>query len=274
MKDYYSILGVKSDASDDQIRSAYKKLAMQHHPDRGGDSGKFQEIQEAYNILSNPQKKHEYEHQKHFENAGGFQFNFSFGDGGIHDIFRQMHSAHFNGMFKQGAINRDLRTQMHLDLESTLENQNKIIEIANNNGKRTVQVNIPRGVQSNMQMRFSGHGDNSIPNIPAGDLYVDFIVKPHPVFNVDGINLITKKRINAIDAVLGLTTTVTGLDGKLFTINVSQGTQPGTNFKFTQQGLWDLNHPVRGDLIVVIDIEVPKSISREQLNKLNTITHD
>lgn len=271
MKDYYNILGIDPSSSDDQIRTAYKKLAMQHHPDRGGDQGKFQEIQEAYSVLSDTHKRAEWEHHRNFQNAGGFNFNFNFGGGDIHDIFRQFHGGQFGNMFRQQQRNRDIRTQIAVDLESTLEAQVKILEINHNGTQRTIQVNIPRGVQSSMQMRFSGHGDSSIGNLPPGDLYVDFVIRPHPIFSVDGINLIMTKKINAVDAIIGTNILINGLDNRNFNLNVASGTQHGSQVRFAQQGLWDINHPVRGDLIVNIEIEIPKSITKDQLNKLTSL---
>ena len=273
MKDYYNILGIDPASSDDQIRTAYKKLAMQHHPDRGGDQTKFQEIQEAYSVLSDTHKRAEWEHNRNFQQAGGFNFNFSFGDGNLHDIFRQFHAGPFGGGgFRHQQRNRDIRTQIQVDLESTLDSQTKILEINHNGSHRTVQVNIPRGVQSSMQMRFSGHGDSSIPNAPPGDLYVDFVIRPHPIFNVEGINLIMKKKVNAIDAILGTNIPINGLDNRSFTLNIARGTQHGTQIRFAQQGLWDINHPIRGDLLVYIEIDVPTSITKDQLNKLTSLT--
>lgn len=272
MKDYFNILGIDPSSNEDQIRMAYKKLAMQHHPDRGGDQSKFQDIQEAYSVLSDTNKRAEWEHHRNFQNAGGFNFSFNFGNGDIHDIFRQFHGGGFPGGFRQQQRNRDVRTQIHIDLASTLDNQTKILEINNNGVLKNVQVNIPRGVQSSMQMRFPGHGDSSIPNIQPGDLYVDFVIRPHPVFSVDGINLVMKKKINAIDAILGTTIPINGLDNRQFTLNIGRGTQHGTQLRFAQQGLWDINNPVRGDLYVVIEIEIPTSISKDQLQKLNSLT--
>lgn len=271
MKDYYNILGIDPTSSDDQIRTAYKKLAMQHHPDRGGNQAKFQEIQEAYSVLSDTHKRTEWEHNRNFQNAGGFNFNFNFNGGDIHDIFRQFHGGSFGGVFRQHQRNKDIRTQIHITLESTLDSQNKILEINNNGVHKTIEVNIPRGVQSSMQMRFSGHGDSSIPNLPPGDLYVDFVIIPHPIFSVDGINLIMHKKINAVDAILGTNIVINGLDNRNFTLNIARGTQHGTQIRFAQQGLWDINHPVRGDLFVKIEIEVPVSITKDQLNKLNSL---
>lgn len=273
MKDYYNILGIDATASEDQIRQAYKRLAMQHHPDRGGDAAHFQEIQEAYSTLTDPERRAQWEQQRNFQDAHqGFHFQFNFGQD-MNDIFRGFHGGPF-GHFRQQQKNRDLRTQMVLDLASTLDTQIKHINIRHQDGTtNTVQINIPRGVQSNMQMRFPGYGDHSNKSIPPGDLYVDFRINPAPGFTVNNTNLHKKCMINCIDAMLGHTVTVVGLDGRSFDLNIPKGTQPGTQFRIPQNGLWDLNHPVRGDLFVEIVLEVPQTISQEQFQRLNTLVN-
>ena len=120
MKDHFSTLGVEPSANDEEIKKAYKKLAMKHHPDRGGDQSKFQEIQEAYDTLSNPQKRAQWEQERQFGGAGGpggFHFNFGFGHD-INDIFRQFTGGGFRHAPQR---NRDLRLGIEIDLESTLE---------------------------------------------------------------------------------------------------------------------------------------------------------
>lgn len=270
MKDYYNILGVQPNASEDEIRSAYKKLAMKHHPDRGGDQAVFQEVQEAYSTLTDSEKRQQWEHQRSFGSGqhGGFGFSFNFGPD-INEIFRGFHGgAHFGQGFRQPTKNRDLRTVMDLDLASTLEPQTKYVEINSPSGKRTVEINVPRGVQSGMQMRFPGHGENTVSNIQPGDLYVEFRIKVAPGFTVNNLNLHKKAFVNCIDAILGTAVNVTGLDGKNFDLTVPPGTQPSTQFRIAQQGLWDINHPVRGDLFIEVMLEVPRSLSRTQLDNL------
>ena len=275
MKDYYNILGLQEGADDEAIRQAYKRLAMKHHPDRGGDSAQFQEIQEAYATLSDPAKRAQWQQQRHFQHDGGpFSFSFNFGGPDINDIIRNFGGVHFGQGFRQNtARNRDLRVVMDLDLASTLESQVKHVEIRNPDGStRTVQVNVPRGVTSNMQMRFPGHGENHIKNVQPGDLYVEFRVHPAAGFTVNGIHLHKRTMINAIDAILGTSVNVSGLDGKMFTVNVPAGTQPNAQLRIPSQGLWDSNHPVKGDLFLEVLIEIPARITADQLERLQRST--
>ena len=134
MKDYFNILGVGADASEEDIKRAYRTLAMKHHPDRGGDQAKFQEIQEAYSVLTDPQKRAEWEMHRNGNPfgqgmPGGFHFNFNFGGPGqpfdINDIFGQFNGDPFQGFRQQQRRNRDLKVVVDLDLASTLEPQKK-----------------------------------------------------------------------------------------------------------------------------------------------------
>lgn len=270
MKDHFNTLGVSPTASEDEIKKAYKKLAMKHHPDRGGEQAKFQEIQEAYDTLSNPQKRAQWEQEKHFGGAGGpggFSFNFGFGPD-INDIFRQF----TGGGFRQPQRNRDIRLGIEVDLESTLDEQTHHINVQHSNGvNKTVEVKIPRGVQTGMQMRFSGKGDHSINNLPPGDLYLEFRVRQHPDFKINGIHLTKLVTMNCIDAILGCKITVTGLDGKTFEIQTPPATQHGARFRIPDQGLWDINQPVRGNLFVEVALQVPAAPTSEQLTKLQQL---
>lgn len=274
IKDYFSILGVETSANDDEIKKAYKRLAMKHHPDRGGDQNKFQEIQEAYDTLINPERRARWEQERQFGdrqgNPGGFHFNFGFGPN-FDDIIRQFHGGQpFNG-FRQ-MRNRDFKVAVDVELASTLQKQNIHVNVQlGNKTNKTVEVEIPRGIQTGMQMRCSGHGDTSVSGVPPGDLYVDFRVRSHPDFRIDGINLIKVNTINCIDAILGTSIGVTGLDNRKFEINLPPATQHGSKFRIPEQGLWDVNQPVRGDLLVEISVQVPAMITNEQLDRLQKL---
>lgn len=277
MKDHFATLGLKAGASDDDVRQAYRRLAMQHHPDRGGDSAEFQAIQEAYATLSDPQRRAEWEQQQSFANMGGqpggFNFSFNFGGPDINDILRGFHGHDPFGAFRNRAPrNRDLRAVIDLDLASTLNTQQRHIDIRNPDGaSRTVKVDIPRGVQSGMQMRCPGHGETHIAGVPAGDLMVEFRVAVPSHYQVQHINVLYQAPINCIDAITGTKITVPGIDGRMFDLSVPRGSQHGTQLRLAQQGLWDVNQPVRGDLLVEILLEVPQRISTEQLTRLQQL---
>lgn len=275
MKDYFNILGVDQNASNDDIKKAYKRLAMKHHPDRGGDQAKFQEIQEAYDTLTDPQKRGQWEQQRHFGGGDGgpghFHFNFGFGQNNpfganFDELFRQFGGG---SPFRQVQKNRDLRMVLELDLESTLEKQVHHINVRHTNGvTKMVEVEIPRGVQTGMQMRFTGQGDHAVTDIPPGDLYIDFRVRPHQEFRISGIHLTRTLSLNCIDAIIGTTVKIKSLEGSEFEITVPPGTQNQTKFRIPNYGLWDINQPLRGDLYLEVSLFVPIEATAEQIAKL------
>jgi len=288
MKDYFNILGVAPGASDEEIKKAYRSLAMKHHPDRGGDQAQFQEVQEAYAVLSDPQKRAEWDMQRNGGGQfggggpGGFHFNFNFGQGGgdpfdIHDLFRNFHQGGgdpFGGFQqRQQRRNRDLEVTIDLDLASTLDKQTKHISVTHLNGTRkTVSVDIPRGVNGNMRMKYAGHGDQSNSDLPAGDLYINFRVLRNPNFEIEGMDLIKVVRLNCLDAITGTSLSVDTLDGKTLNWNVPVGTQHGSRFRLGQHGLWNIDHPVRGSLIAHIHLVVPSDLTAEQLIAIEKIS--
>ena len=231
---------------------------------------------EAYDILTTPDRRAQWEHERQYGNQqqgpGGFSFNFGFPGADINEIFRQFTSGGgFHG-FRAPQRNRDLRMGIEIDLESTLTEQKHHVNVQNTNGtNKTVEIRIPRGVQTGMQMKFSGHGDQANPSLPAGDLYVEFRVRAHPDFQVHGIHLSKLTKINCIDAMLGSKIQVVGLDGKTFEINTPPATQHGTRFRVPGQGLWDVNQPIRGDLFVEVVIQVPTAPTVEQLDRLQKL---
>ncbi len=274
MKNYYQTLGLNESASEDEVKRAYKRMAMQHHPDRGGDVGRFQEIQEAYDTLTDPQRRAQWEQQRQWANgARGQNFGFSFNFGpDLNDILRQFHGGDPFGQFRQQR-NRDLRIHIDIDLASTLSQQHKTVEIRHQDGSsRTVQIDIPRGVQNGVQMRLTGHGDHSNKSVPPGDLYVDFRINDTAGFSVDHINISKKLELNSIDAIIGTRVSTQGLDRKQFDLVIPPGTQNGTQFRIAAQGLYDINTQVRGDLFFEIALVTPRSVSQAQLDALKNYT--
>lgn len=274
MKDYFSILGVSPNASDAEIKKAYRSLAMKHHPDRGGEQAKFQEIQEAYDVLSDQQKRAEWENGKTHQSSpfgpGGFSFHFNDGGFDINEIFRGF--SQFN---QRAHRNRDLRVVIELDLASTLEPQTKHISVRHlNGGRETITVEIPRGINPNMQMKFSGRGDRSQPNLPPGDLFVDFKIVPHPDFIVEGIDLIKVIKLNCLEAVTGTSLKIKTLDDKVLSCSVPVGTQNFSRLRIQNYGLWAVDQPIRGSLIIQIELEVPRNLETEQLLVIEKIINE
>lgn len=267
---HYETLGVAEKATAEEIKRAYRKLASQHHPDKGGDVKKFQQIEEAYRILSDNQQRQQYDMQRNgFGNGREFRFHSSgMGHPDIDEIFRTFGFGAgdpFGGFRQQRRRNKDLRIEIPIPLVSTLETQTKTISVSTTNGERTtVEVNIPRGVTNGTTVRYSELGDNLFNTIPRGDLYVHFNVHNAENFIVHGLDLYTKTSVNCLQALVGGTVIVTGLDGKTFEITVPQETQPGVRFRIPGQGLYQMNSDIRGNLYVEVEVFVPKNLTQDQ----------
>jgi DnaJ-class molecular chaperone len=277
---YYELLGVAKDATQDDIKKAYRKLASQHHPDKGGDKAKFQEIQAAYNTLGDDQKRQQYDmHQSGASNGNHFrEFNFHSGD--INDIFRSFGFG--NGMdpfaqhrHQQPRRNKDLRIEIQIPLVTTLEEQTKTVSVQTTNGHReTVEVTIPRGITSGTQIKYAGLGDNLFTTLPRGDLYVQLRVFDADGFISNGVDLYHRISVNCLLAVAGGEVNVTGLDSKNFALTVPPGTQPGIKFRIPGQGLYQLHSDIRGDLFVEVAVTVPQNLSAEQLEIVRSLINN
>ena len=181
--DYYNILGVSKQAGADEIKKAYRKLASQHHPDKGGDTKKFQEVEEAYRTLSDPEKRQQYDNPQPQFGGGGF------GGGvppGFEDIFSAFGGGPFGDMFgrrQQPQRNKTLNMQTNVSLEEAFSGKNLMATVVLPSGKeQLIDVKIPAGIQDGVTLRLSGMGDDSIPNIPRGDIHLTVHVQPHSTF--------------------------------------------------------------------------------------------
>jgi len=277
--DAYNILGVPKGASDSDIKRAYRKLAAQHHPDKGGETSKFQEIQSAYETLSDPVKRQQHDNPNPFQGGpNGSHFEFQFGGGGPEDIFEQFFSRGFGrNPFQrnhQPRRNKDLRIHIEIDLVETLDEQIKKVSVQTTKGDRfTVDVTIPRGITHGTTIKYSGMGDNMFDTLTRGDLYVIINVKNNTAFEVRGIDLYQQMAIDSIDAMLGCEKVIKGLDGKEFKIKIPPGCQFGTKFGMGGNGLYHMNTNHRGNLVVEAVIKTP-ILNEEQLSILRKLKRD
>ena len=285
---HYATLGVSETATQDEIKKAYRRLAMQHHPDKGGDTNKFQEIQSAYDAVSDEQRRAQYDAERR---GGGMRFNVNgqdFGNGGMpagmEDMLRNFGFAFGQGFqgqggdpfgaFRQPRRNKDLQVDVVISLASTLNAQTKTISVQTTNGVRsTVEVQIPRGVRPNSSIKYAGLGDNFFESLARGDLYVRIHVENNSGFHVEGLDLVKVVDINCLYAIIGHEVIVESLDGRQFQMNIPAGTQPGTKFRIANQGLYEMNQSSRGSLIVVANLFIPSNLTAAQIESLKNIVN-
>jgi len=303
-KDYYETLGVSKTASEDEIRKAFRVLARKYHPDmvkakeKAAAEGKFKEINEAYEVLSDPEKRKKYDmlgadwdrqgagvpprpggHPFGHPGQGGRGFSggeeFHFGGTGFSDFFEQFFSGGTRGrgfapdMDEEIGIGRGMRGQnIEADLLVTIEEAfhgatRQVSFQGTKSGKvQTYEVRIPAGVREGQKIRLAGQGSPSHRGGSAGDLLLRVKFAQHPEFRIEGADLIHELTITPVQAVLGFETTVPSLEGRM-RLKIPAGTQPGQRFRLKQRGLPKGNKE-RGDLYVVAEVEIPRHLTAEQ----------
>ena len=258
--DHYNTLGVSKNASDSEIKSAYRRLAKEHHPDKnGGDDTRFKQINEAYDVLKDPQRRQQYDnpHPQGF-GPNGFQ-----GMGGFEDLFSQF------GFNRRPMKNRDVHIAHTLSLEEVYTGKTVIANYRLRNGQNeTTEMNIPPGVDHNSSVRFKGYGENEIPNIPRGDLILKIRTKPHPEWARDGMNIMKSEYVNAFDLVLGTDVKVAMPNNKSVNLKIPAGTKTGTTFSIGGYGLPNIKTGKQGNVYIRIEAEIPKLKSNKQMKEL------
>lgn len=283
---HYATLGVGEQANADEIKKAYRKLASQHHPDKGGDTAKFQEIQTAYDTLIDNGKRQQYDMQRQGGGGGGpGGVHFHWNGGGpppgmpphMQDIFAQFGFGNgdpFAQFRQQGQPrrNKDLRVRVDAPLTSTFKNQTTTISVQTTNGHReTVEVQIPRGVAAGTTIKYPGLGDNLFNTLPRGDLYVEIAVGLPENVILHGLDLHTKISVNCLTAIVGGEATLSGFDGSEFVLTIPPGTQPGVKFRLAKQGIYQMNTENRGDMYVEMTVFIPTNLTQDQLTTVNSI---
>ena len=290
-EDYYQILGVNKDTSKEEIKKAYRKLAMKYHPDHAkGDKAaeeKFKKISEAYAVLSDDDKRKEYD----TFGAEGFRQRFSqedifrgfdfgdilreFGFGG--NVFSGRRGSgmrfKFGGESPFGSQTRyqqsrmkgsDLVYELPLTLKEAASGTSKTISLQHEGQTEKITVQIPKGMITGKKLRLAGKGSASPLGGPPGDLFIQAKVIRDPVFSIEGYDLYMVYDLKLTEAILGTSISVPTIDDKKLSLKIPPGTKPGTKMRMAGRGLPHMKGSRKGDLFVKIQIKMPKSLTAEQ----------
>lgn len=349
-RDFYDVLGVDRQSDAGTLKKAYRKKAMEYHPDRNpGDAAaekRFKEVNEAYEVLKDDQKRAAYDQFGHaaFEGGAGnpgqghpgFEFNFGGNGGGFADIFEEMFgdfTGRRSGGRKQSSRGQDLRYNLEISLEDAFEGKQTNVRVptsvtcdachgsgaesgakpigcptckgrgrvrasqgfftvertcpqCNGTGEiidnpcktcggqgrvsreKTLNVNIPAGVDDGTRIRLAGEGEAGMRGAPAGDLYIFLSIAAHDFFHRDGANIYCAVPIPMVTAALGGAVEVPTVDGTRAKVTVPAGTQTGDQFRLRNKGMTVLRSRNRGDMYIEIEVETPKNLTGKQKDLL------
>jgi curved DNA-binding protein len=299
-RDYYETLGVSKTANEDEIRSAFRKLARKYHPDVAKDKKtaeeKFKQINEAYEVLSDPEKRRKYDQLgENWNQPGGFQpppqwgagqpgggfhrgsgenggVEFEFGGTGFSDFFEAFFGggrgrSAFGGFGQRETMaerGSDVEADIMVPLEEALHGSTRQVSLrrAGSTKTETYQVKIPRGVREGQRIRLAGQGEASERGGKSGDLFLRVRLARHPDFSVEGSDLVHEVKIAPWQAVLGDQLIVPTLEGNA-RLKLPSGTQGGQRFRLRERGLSGVSGQ-RGDLYVVVQIALPKKLTERE----------
>jgi curved DNA-binding protein len=248
-KNPYQILGVERTAGADDIKRAYRRLASQHHPDRGGDTAKFQEIEQAYRILTNPQQRAQLDNPNPFNGAGS---NFNPGAGFNFETIFDVFGARFTQAPHQHRP-QQARLSLWIQLQDVAEGGKKTIGVGTQQGNMTVEIEIPPGINDGDTVQYAKIGPQGM------DLVITFRIHPNPRWIRQGANLTTEYVLDIWDLILGADVTVRDLQNTALSLNIPPRTQPGTTFRLRERGLKQRSGNA-GDLFIRVQARLPDNI--------------
>ncbi len=279
--DYYKVLGVGKTATESDIKSAYRKLARKLHPDLNPDDKeahkKFQQVNEANEVLSDPENRKKYDkygadwkHSEAYEQArqnqqgqqfGGRQsYEGNFGSDDFSDFFSSMFGKREGGRNQAKFRGQDFNAELHLSLLEAFSTHKKTITV---NGKH-VRITIPAGVEDQQLIKLKGYGASGVNGGPSGDLFITFIIAPHPHFKRKGNDLYANEKIDLYTAVLGGETTIETLVGKI-KLKVNPETQNGTKIRLKGKGFPIYKEEEKfGDLYITYEVKIPTNLTEDQ----------
>ena len=280
--DYYGILGLDKNASDDDIKKAYRKLARKHHPDLNPNDkeahAKFQQINEAHEVLSDPEKRRKYDaygenwkHAEQFEqarqqqagpNRGQEQYTGSFDNDEFSDFFESLFGSRMGGR-SRGQVKfrgQDYNAELHIPLKEAYETRKHTLDI---NGKK-VRITVPAGVENGQVIRLKGHGGPGKNGGPDGDLYITFVITDDPKIKRVGNDLLIMAELDLWTALLGGDITIDTFGGKL-KLKVKPETQNNTKVRLKGKGFPVYKQEGQfGDLIVTFSVKLPTNLTEKQ----------
>jgi curved DNA-binding protein len=255
MTDHYAALGVPRTATAVEIKQAFRKLASQHHPDKGGDTAKFQAIQAAYAVLGDEQKRAEYDNpQPQFGGfGGGPQFN---------DIFSQMFGqGGFGGFGQQHPRRNHVRMTLYISLQDVAQGGKKTVAVGTSQGQSTVELDVPLGLNDGDNIQYGGLA-------PGGqDLVITYRIRPDSAWHRDGLNLTVEHNISVWDLILGADITVNNILGHSLTVKVPPKCQPNAVLRLRAQGLRD-RRGAQGDMFVKLNARIPAALAPELIEAI------
>ena len=291
-KSYYDILGVKKSASADEIKKAFRRLARKHHPDAGGDEETFKEINEAYEVLSDPEKKKQYDTfgtvGNFAQQPGGWQggtwpgggrrtytYTSAGGSGSgfdWSDIFSNIRSG--DGAFgsdwdfnvNRTQNGRDLQTSIELTFDEAFKGTTKqvSVRIPSTGETESIKVKVPAGAVDGGKLRFRQRGEYGSGGGRRGDLIIVTKIKEHPVYRRDHADVLMDLPVSVEEAILGTRIVVPTPDGSLVKLRIPAGTQDGRVLRVKGKGAHDVKGSGNGDLKVKIKVAIPRSLNAEQ----------
>jgi curved DNA-binding protein len=297
-QDYYEILGLKKGATPEEIKKAYRKLAVKYHPDKNpGDKkaeDRFKEINEAYAVLSDPQKKSQYDQ---FGSAGfhqrfsqedifrGFNAQDIFREFGLgsDDVFSRIFGMGGGGGFRAGGFGggfggmsrkgSDFEMELGIGFMEAFSGGDKRVSFSREGRSEEVSVKLPAGVESGARLRLSGKGGAGIGGGPAGDLYLNIVVRPDPRFEREGDDIVSPRQIPFSLACLGGSLDVETLDGTK-RIKVPAGIRTGTKIRLKGLGFPHRGKSGRGDFYVLVGVEVPEHLTPRQRELIESLARE